>query len=215
MIRIVIVDDDPIVCQSLSLIAESQSKKEGLPIRVVAQGRDGKEAISLYEDHRPDLLLMDIRMKDMDGLEACRLIREKDPEAKILFLTTFLDDDYIIQALRLGARGYLVKSDVRGLLPAIYAIQEGSRVFGDAIAEKIPDLINPVPNRLEQRPFFHDLTEKEWELVEMVAQGKNNKEMAQALFLSEGTIRNYLSIILEKLDLRDRTQLAVAYYKEQ
>ncbi|WP_337999374.1 response regulator transcription factor [Kallipyga gabonensis] len=215
MIRIVIVDDDPIVCQSLSLIAESQSKKEGLPIRVVAQGNDGKEAVSLYEAHRPDLLLMDIRMKDMDGLEACRLIREKDPEAKVLFLTTFLDDDYIIQALRLGARGYLVKSDVRGLLPAIYAIQEGSRVFGDAIAEKIPDLINHVPNRLEQRPFFHDLTEKEWELVEMVAQGKNNKEMAQALFLSEGTIRNYLSIILEKLDLRDRTQLAVAYYKEQ
>lgn len=215
MIRIVIVDDDPIVCQSLSLIAESQSKKEGLPIRVVARGNDGKEAVSLYEAQRPDLLLMDIRMKDMDGLEACRLIREKDPEAKVLFLTTFLDDDYIIQALRLGARGYLVKSDVRGLLPAIYAIQEGSRVFGDAIAEKIPDLINRVPNRLEQRPFFHDLTEKEWELVEMVAQGKNNKEMAQALFLSEGTIRNYLSIILEKLDLRDRTQLAVAYYKEQ
>lgn len=215
MLKIIIVDDDPIVSQSLSIIAEKQSRKDKEEIKVVATGHDGQEAVDLYEKYRPDLLLLDIRMKEMDGLTACRLIRESHPEAQILFLTTFLDDDYIIQALRLGARGYLVKSDVKGLLPAIYAIHEGARVFGDAIAEKIPDFITSLPQDLSKRPFFQELTDKEWALTAMVAQGKNNQEIANALFLSEGTVRNYLSIILDKLHLRDRTQLAIAYYKEK
>ncbi len=229
--KIIIVDDDPIVRQSLCAIAELGSRKtDGEPITVVATGADGKEAVDLYLKHRPDIILLDIRMDHIDGLSACKTILEADAEAKILFLTTFLDDEYIIQALRLGAKGYLMKTSIESLLPALYAIHRGQRVYGDEIIEKIPPLLSaPTPvlptgqNQADlaaahidqggRPPVFEKLTEREWELVKLVAAGANNKEIATALHLSEGTVRNYLSTILEKTNLRDRTLLAIAYYK--
>lgn len=216
--KIIIIDDDPIVCESLSMITEIGSKKGGEEeIEVVAKGYDGKEAFPLYEKHRPDILLLDIRMKEVNGLEAAKNILATYPDAKILFLTTFLDDEYIIEALRIGAKGYLVKSKVESVLPALYAIRSNQRVFGDEIVDKLPQLIDSQQARKENKSpsgdYFAALTDKEWHFVRLIAEGKNNREIADDLHFSEGTVRNYLSVILDKLGLRDRTQLAVAYYK--
>lgn len=215
--KIIIIDDDPIVCQSLKMIIEASSNKNtDKPIEVLALGYNGIEAIELYSIHKPDIILLDIRMEKMDGIEACKNILNTYPKAKILFLTTFLDDEYIIQALRLGARGYLMKSNVESILPSLYAIEKGQHVYGDEIIEKIPGFIlNPLKNKIKSNSHIslNSLTQNEIKIVELVAEGLNNKEISKELHFSEGTIRNYLSQILVKLNLRDRTQLAVHYYK--
>lgn len=204
--KVVIVDDDGIIALSLKTILESDSS-----ITVSACGNDGEQAISLYEEHRPDVLLMDIQMKPMDGLTAASHIRETYPDAKILFLTTFKDDDYIIQALNVGAKGYILKQDFEGILPALKAVMSGQSVFGSEIVSKLPTL-----SKKEQAHYEEfQISEKEIEIIQLVAEGMSNKEIAAALYLSEGTVRNYLSSILDKLSLRDRTQLAVYYYKHQ
>lgn len=219
--RIVIVDDDPIVCQSLETIIELSARKEGIDdILVSACGKNGEEAIALYQKERPDILLLDIQMAGMDGLSAAREILKGDPSAKILFLTTFPDDDYILQALRLGAKGYLMKSNASGILPALLAVAGGQRVYGDDIVDRLPLLLDDGHHgpwdeeAARQASIFRDLSASEWALVKLLAEGQNNRELAQNLHFSEGTVRNYLSQILEKLHLRDRTQLAVRYYKE-
>ena len=205
--RVVIVDDDRLVAVSLKTILESDAA-----ITVAALGYSGEDAVILDERDQPDILLMDIRMNGISGLEAAERILFSDPEAKILFLTTFLDDAYIIKALRIGAKGYILKQDFEGIVPALTAVLGGQSVFGEDIAEKIPFLMHT------KRPLDYaeyKISEKEREIIEEVALGLSNKEIAQKLFLSEGTVRNYVSVILEKLDLRDRTQLAVFYYRHQ
>jgi len=203
--NVLIVDDDRLVGISLKTILEAESD-----ISVVALGCDGSEAIALYKEHRPDILLMDIRMEGMNGLDAATTILEEDRDAKILFLTTFSDDEYIIRALRLGAKGYLLKQDFESIVPALHAVFGGQNVFGSEVVKKIPNILS-TPKEPEASEF--PLNEKEFEIMKLVAEGLNNKEIAGALFLSEGTVRNYLSSTLEKLALRDRTQLAIYYYK--
>lgn len=209
--KLIIIDDDPLVCQGLKTIVEIGSAHENDPIQVVAIGHDGTEAIELYAVHQPDLLLLDIRMGEMDGIAAGKIIMSKDPNAKLLYLTTFLDDEYIIESLRLGAKGYLLKTKFESVLPALYAVINGQRVFGDDIVDKIPKFIDSKPS---PKGNMSPLSEKEKTIVERVAEGLNNKEIAEITHFSEGTIRNYNSVILEKLNLRDRTQLAIYYYKE-
>lgn len=209
--NLVIVDDDPIVVESLRLIIEGGSKSYPETITVVGTGKNGKEAVSLYAKYHPDILLLDIRMEGMNGLDAAREILHSDPLAHILFLTTFLDEDYIVEALRLGARGYLRKSGVESLLPSLYAVQNGHHVYGDEIVEKLPKLLER-PHHTANDPFSA-LKEDEWNIVRLVSEGKSNKEIADALHFSEGTIRNYLSIIMEKCQVQGRTQLAIAFYK--
>lgn len=205
--NILIVDDDKLVCQALKTILEAQED-----IRVVDIGNDGTEAIDLYFKHKPDILLMDIRMVAMTGIEAGRQIIAKDPLAKILYLTTFEDNEYIVDALKLGAKGYLLKQNFESIVPAIHAVYIGQRVFGDEIVNKIPNMMmNASTASFEQ----YDLTEKEIEIITLIAEGLSNKEIAGNSFLSEGTVRNYISTILEKLQLRDRTQLAIFYYKNK
>ena len=185
-------------------------------IEVVAIGNNGKEAIALYEEHKPDVLLMDIRMDVMNGLEAAENIFAFDKNANILFLTTFSDDEYIIKALNLGARGYLLKQDFESIIPALKAAYSGQSVFGGQIVSKLPSLMDNTKQVNESdggNTFPDDITKKEIEVMEQVAMGLNNKEIAANLFLSEGTVRNYISTILEKLNLRDRTQLAIYYLK--
>lgn len=203
--KILVVDDDRLVCASLKTIIEAQGD-----IEVLAMGHNGQEAIALYHQLKPDVLLMDIRMEVMTGLEAAAVILEADKTARILFLTTFLDDDYIIKALKLGAKGYIIKQDFESIVPSLRAVQIGQSVFGQDIVTKIPGLINQLEERGTDR---FDLSEKELELIDRVAQGLSNREIAESLYLSEGTVRNRISVILEKLNLRDRTQLAIFFYK--
>lgn len=205
--KVLIVDDDKLVSLSLKTILEANEQ-----IDIVGLGSSGEEAITLYNSLSPDILLMDIRMEGMTGLEAGSRILEKNPEAKILFLTTFSDDEYIVKALRIGAKGYILKQNFESILPALVAVYNGQTVFGDEITTKLPDLMK-LPEK--ERSFKdYNITDKEMEIIRQVAKGLNNKEIAETLFLSEGTVRNYLSSILEKLDLRDRTQLAVFYYRQ-
>lgn len=203
--RTVIVDDDSLVVISLKTILEADQK-----IEVVATGGDGKEAVALYEEHQPEVLLMDIQMKEMSGLEAAEMILQKYPEAKILFLTTFSDDEYIVKALNIGAKGYILKQDFEGIVPALLAVERGQSVFGGEVVHKIPVLVQSKESFDYEK---YDISKKEQEIIEQVALGKSNKEIAETLFLSEGTIRNYISSVLDKLSLRDRTQLAVFYYR--
>ena len=201
--RVAIIDDDRLVCQSLKTILQSNED-----IKVVGMGHDGHEAVTLFAQLQPDVLLMDIRMDRMTGLEACRHILGKFPDARILFLTTFVDDEYIVQALRLGAKGYILKQDFESIVPALRAVHTGQSVFGDAIVTKLPRLL-----RGDEQVDLAErgITDKERGIIELVAKGLSNREIAETLYLSEGTVRNYLSVILEKLELRDRTQLAVFY----
>lgn len=205
LMNIVLIDDDQLVCMSLKMILESSGD-----IHVSAIGHDGSDALPLYQQYRPDILLMDIRMQHRNGTDALSDVLEQFPDARVLFLTTFVDDEYITKALQLGAKGYIIKQDYETIIPALNAVYSGQNVYGSEIMEKLPGL-------MQQEASFnysaHDISQKEYEIITLVAQGLSNKEIAARLFLSEGTIRNYLSGILEKLQLRDRTQLAVFFYQ--
>lgn len=203
--RIIVVDDDRLVTASLKTILEAAEDME-----VVAVGNSGWAAVELCRLHEPDILLMDIRMEGMTGIDAAEVLLGEDPTRKILFLTTFSDDEYIVKALRMGAKGYLLKQDYEAIVPSLRTVYGGQRVYGDAIITRIPVLLNK-DAKTDYTQL--NLTEKEWELIVQVANGLSNKEIARELFLSEGTVRNYISIILEKLALRDRTQLAIFYFR--
>lgn len=205
--RIVLIDDDQLVCMSLKMILETDSD-----ITVEAVGNDGSEALPLYREHNPDVLLMDIRMKGMNGTDALAELIKVYPDAKVLFLTTFVDDEYIVKALELGAKGYIVKQNYENIVPALKAVYSGQNVYGTEVMEKIPDLMKSADS-FDYSAY--DISEKEYEIITLVADGLSNKEIATNLYLSEGTVRNYLSSILEKLELRDRTQLAVFYYQHK
>lgn len=205
--KVVIIDDDQLVSMSLKIILEKEPD-----IEITAIGNDGVDALPLYRTYHPDVLLMDIRMQGMNGTDALREVLQEFPDAKILFLTTFVDDEYIVKALEYGAKGYIIKQNYAHIVPAIHAVYSGQNVYGDEIISKIPELIKN--NTCFDYAAF-DITDKEYEIITFVAEGLSNREIATKLYLSEGTIRNYLSSILEKLQLRDRTQLAVFYYQHQ
>lgn len=204
--NIIIIDDDRIVAMSLKMILEAAGD-----INVLAVGENGHDAVKLYDIHKPDVMLMDIRMDGMTGLEAGEIILGKDKTAKILYLTTFSDDEYIEKALNIGAKGYILKQDFQGIAPALKTVMNGQSVFGDAVMDRLPQLMQK-GSKTEFDCTKHGISEKEHEIIELVAEGLSNKEISAELYLSEGTVRNYLSGILEKLELRDRTQLAVFYF---
>jgi len=207
MITVIIIDDDKFICASLKTILQADPN-----IEIIASGTSGEEAVGLYESLRPDILLMDIRMGGISGLEAGEQILKTHLDAKILFLTTFSDDEYIVKALRMGAKGYLIKQNAEAIAPALKAVMAGQNVFGSEITSKLPYFIN---TNSQKKPDLsqYSISAREMDVIELVAKGFNNKEIADTLYLSEGTVRNYLSGILEKLELRDRTQLAVLYYR--
>lgn len=212
--NVVIIDDDQLVALSLQTILEACDD-----IQVSATGGSGADAIRLYEEYQPDVLLMDIRMENINGLEASETIMASHPDARILLLTTFSDDEYIIKALSIGAKGYILKQNFESIAPAVKAVYNGQTVFGDEIVGKLPDLIghmDTTSSDVQPSPFAgmeYELSSKEMNIIRLVADGLNNKEIASSLYLSEGTVRNYISSILDKLQLRDRTQLQLLLQK--
>ncbi|HSH36188.1 response regulator transcription factor [Schnuerera sp.] len=198
--NIIIIDDDPLVVESLKTIIDANE------IEILAVGYDGHQAVELYDKHRPDLILMDIRMEKSNGIDATEKILKIDPKAKILLITTFQDDEYIGAALSLGCKGYILKQNIKGIIPAINAIYSGNLVFDSKI-------VSNIKKYSKKDNIDVELTDREFDILLLVAEGLNNREIAEKLFLSEGTIRNYISNMLDKLSLRDRTQLAIYYYK--
>ena len=204
--KVLIVDDDPLVSGALKVILESEED-----IGVTGVASSGAEAVAASKENIPDVVVMDIRMDGMTGIEAAEKILADNKAVKVLFLTTFLDDEYINKALSLGASGYILKQECATLASSVRAVFGGQIVFGGKIVEKLPDLMN------RKEKFDYDqygITDKEKELIEMVAEGLSNKEISEKMFLGEGTVRNMMSSVLSKLDLRDRTQLACFYYQK-
>lgn len=214
--RVIIVDDDPIVANSLSLILSAEAD-----IEPIATSTSGDDAISLFEEHLPDVLLMDIQMPGRDGLSAAEEILSRHPGARIIFLTTFSDDEYIVRALRLGTRGYLIKQDISTIAPALRSVMAGQVVLEGEVLERATTLGarctsaggTPQPEILSVEGALAPLTEREREVVRAVADGLDNREIADALCLSAGTVRNHISSILAKLGLKNRTQIAVFFYR--
>lgn len=204
-IRVILVDDDPFVTRSLATILGAAAD-----VAVVGTGRDAAEAVKLCDQLAPDVALLDIQMGAESGLDAGRAILARRPDARVVFLTTFVDDSYILAALRMGAKGYLVKQDVAAIAPALRTIMAGGSVFGAEVVGRIDGLVARPP---ASRPGLAVLTERETEIVALVSQGLDNREIAARACLAEGTVRNVISAVLTKLALRSRTQLAIWYLR--
>ncbi len=197
--KLLIVDDDGLIRDSLKMLLETE---RGWAARTA---RDGREAFELCRAEQPDVVLMDIRMPVCDGVAATRNIKESFPDVKIVMLTTFADDGYISSAIEAGAEGYLLKSTpADGIIDRIRAVEKGALVFDRGVG---------LSAKKAAVTSFKELTERENEVLTLVAAGLSNGEIAAKLFLSQGTVRNAVSAILDKLNLRDRTQLAVHYWK--
>ena len=207
--RIIVVDDDRLVCDSLRIILGAQDG-----IEVCGVGSDGEQAVALWREQRPDVALLDIQMPGRDGLWAAEQILSEDASARVVFLTTFSDDDYIVRALKAGARGYLIKTDVRAIAPALAEVMAGRRVLEGKAIEDVDFSAVSDEGETDARPAaFAHLTGREFEVAQLIAQGLDNKEIAAAAYMGEGTVRNHISSILAKLGLRNRTQIAIAYLR--
>lgn len=204
LIRILLVDDQRLMREGLRTLLELEPDLD-----VVGEAEDGQQALLAYEELVPSVVLMDIRMPLMDGVEATRRLLARWPEAKIIILTTFDDDQYVFEGLRAGALGYLLK-DVSGeeLSEAIRKVSQGGALIEPSIARRVlaefARLAPPTPQAASSLP--EALSDREIEVLGLLAQGLTNRQIADRLFLAEGTIKNYVSIILQKLDVQDRTQ---------
>lgn len=210
--RLVIADDDAVVVSSLEIVLGAQPD-----IEVVGRAADGAEAARLAAELSPDVVLLDIQMPGTDGLAAAERILAAPEPPRVVFLTTFSDDEYIVRALSLGAAGYLIKQDVAGVAPALRAVMAGRSVLEGEVLERAVSLGAPAGGEDVPEPdlaaMFPQLTEREREVVRLVAEGLDNREVAAAAYMGEGTVRNHISQILAKLGLRNRTQIAVAYWR--
>ena len=214
--RVAIADDDPIVCSSLSTILEATGTAD-----VAWTANTGADTVNRYREDAPDVLLVDVQMPGMNGLEASESILSAYPDARILVLTTFADESYIAKALEIGTKGYLIKQDVSSVIPAVQAVMAGQAVMGAEVLGKLRAGIRPSAPKtptdsdniavdgISER--FASLTEREREVLELVAEGLDNREIAARLFLSEGTVRNRISGILAKTNISNRTKLAVEW----
>ncbi|MEM6400885.1 MAG: response regulator transcription factor [Cyanobacteria bacterium P01_D01_bin.116] len=207
MINVVLVDDQHLIRQGLKTLLELEPDLE-----VVGEATNGREAVVMVEKLQPDVVLMDIRMPVMDGVAATREIKGKFAQTKILVLTTFDDDEYIKAALQNGAMGYLLKdTPSEELAVAIRAVHRGYTQLGPGIVKKL--LTQFPPTKATQPssppPSLAELTKREKEVLRLIATGANNREIAQNLYISEGTVKNHVTNILNRLELRDRTQAAI------
>ena len=209
MIKVLIADDQELIRQSLQIVLNS---KQDIEVSDVAA--NGQEVIQCIRKNKPDIILMDIRMPKMDGVQCTKIIKENYPQIKIIILTTFDDDEYVFNALKYGASGYLLKGvSMDELSDAIRTVYSGRAMINPDIAAKVLRLFSQMAQTNYTIPVeekdIRQLTKTEWRIIAQVEKVASNKEIADTLSLSEGTIRNYLSTILNKLNLRDRTQLAI------
>jgi len=206
-IRLLLVDDQRLMRDGLRTLLELEPD-----LKVVGEAENGEIALALYQEISPDVVLMDIRMPVMDGVEATRRLRSEHPDSKIIILTTFDDNEYVFEGLRAGALGYLLK-DVSGpeLAEAIRTVSAGGSMIEPSVARKVvaefARLAAPTPKATET--LIDPLSEREVEILKLVAEGLTNKEIAAKLYLAEGTVKNYVTSILQKIDARDRTQAAI------
>ena len=206
MIRIILCDDQEIVCEGLNKILGSDPEIEILDI-----GHNGSEAIQLAEKHHPDLILMDLKMPVMNGIFATQKIHDRYPEIKILVLTTYDDDEWLFDAIRSGASGYLLKDTPRqDLIRAIKGTVQGNAYVDPSITGKLLNNIAQQNLPDVKIPTTHMLSDRENEVLQLMARGLSNSDIARNLYLSEGTVRNYISSILSKLGVSDRTQAVLA-----
>ncbi len=207
MVRLLLVDDQEIIRQGIKSLLESQSDFE-----VVGEAGNGKQAISQVEALHPDMVLMDVRMPIMDGIAATKAIVQKFPQVKILILTTFDDDEYISEGMKFGAKGYLLKdTPLEPLANAIRLVNAGHTHLGPGLFEKIITIKNETTTVKKSTPprELEELTPREKEVLCLIANGANNREIAKNLFISERTVKNHVTSILTRLNLRDRTQAAI------
>jgi DNA-binding NarL/FixJ family response regulator len=202
-IRVLIADDHPVFRDGLATLLEPNPE-----IEVVARAADGVEAVALADRHRPDVIVMDIQMPELNGIEATRQVLAAHPGIGILVFTMGEDDATLLSAMRAGARGYLVKGASQDeVTRAITSVQAGGVVFGASLASRIGDLLAPTPAR--QASEFPMLTEREREILDLIAAGKNNGQIAGELFLAPKTVRNNVSAILSKLQATDRAEVII------
>lgn len=207
MIKIMLVDDDDLVRSSLAMILQTDGE-----LSVVANCKNGEEAVkTLVGGLQVDVILMDIRMPICDGVEATRRIMELYSKQRIIILTTFDDEEYLLKALRYGAKGYLLKNtNPDKIIESIKIVNNGNLLIHGDISNKLAKML-----KSESQGFLkqYDLNATETDIIKLISQGTTNKEIAEKLFLSEGTVKNKITQILNKLHLRDRTQIAVFYLK--
>lgn len=228
MIRVVIADDQKILAEGLKMLLSASQE-----LTVVGIAENGAEAVTLTETLEPDVVLMDIQMPVMNGVDAIKIIKKKQPEVKCMILTTFSDDEYIFEGIKNGASGYLLKDATPHEIElAIIAIYKGGAQMAPEVTAKMIDKmaqmmtvphsiqadtpLEAIQNTVEETGamgYFKELTERELEIVQLVSEGLSNLEIGERLFLTEGTVKNHLSKILQKVELRDRTQLAVSWLK--
>ncbi|MEO1510264.1 MAG: response regulator transcription factor [Cyanobacteria bacterium J06633_23] len=207
MIRLLLVDDQELIRRGLTALLTTDPNLE-----VVGEAENGQEAVTLVAQLNPDVVLMDVRMPIVDGVSGTRKICQQFPTTKVLMLTTFDDQEYVTQALQAGASGYLLKdTPFEELTQAISLVHKGYTQIGPGLANKV--LAHPVVAQSEDVEIWLTLSEREKDIVCLVSQGCNNREIAQSLHIAEKTVKNYITNILSQLNLRDRTQLAIASLK--
>lgn len=199
--KLLIVDDDSLILKSLSLALAREND-----IEIIGCASDGAEALKVCAEQTPDIVLMDIRMPGVDGIAATRLIKQRYPNTRVMMLTTFDDKPNIQQALSAGADSYLIKTDrISDIAGKLRTMMDGAGVLSAGALKKLT---------MAENPALQQLTQREKDIARLVAQGLTNKEIAAQLFLSEGTVRNNIVVIMEKLRVTNRTQLGMAYYME-
>ena len=200
MMKVLLVDDDKLILQSLKITLSKEAD-----MTVIGAISDGREALEICKTDPPDIILMDIQMPKIDGIQSTRLIKEHFPDILIMMLTTFADQAHIKDAMAVGASGYLLKTDpLSDLATRLRLLHSGTGIMS---ADALKQLTQ------QENPALKKLTPREHDIARLVAQGLSNKEIAAELFLSEGTVRNNLVVIMEKMDVTNRTQLGINYYK--
>lgn len=208
MINVMLTDDQKIVREGIKMILSLDNE-----LNIIGEAENGRELLNLIEKQIPDVVLMDIRMPGLSGVETTKLIKQKYPDIRVIILTTFNEDEYIFQGLKNGADGYILKdSDSEDIIKAIKTAYGGNILLNPEVAAKVVKALNTTHPNLQSEnnsKILATLTPRERDVAHLVAKGMNNREIGSRLFLTEGTVKNYITRIMEKLELSSRTELAL------